>query len=202
MFTGIIQAVSPVLLAEKHEDEWKIQVQRPVSFSDLKTGDSVAVNGVCLTIEFLTDKILCFHLGHETLNITRWGQKDLTGQPMNLETALRAGDFIGGHLVTGHVDGLAKVLKIVKKSHSWVVNIQIPVEFQKYFWKKAFISLNGVSLTVNESQGDILSLCLVPETLKQSNLKTLRSQDLATFEVDSQAHALISHLQNIQPLNS
>ena len=195
MFTGIIQAISPVLSSQAHEDEWKIQVQRPVLFSNVKVGDSVAVNGVCLTIESITVQSLVFHLGLETMKITQWHKQSLKGQWMNLEPALKVGDFVGGHFVTGHVDGLAHSIKVTKTKNSRLIEIQVPREFQKYFWKKAFISLNGVSLTINEVQGDRLFLCLVPETLKRTNLRNLKSGQAVLFEVDSQARALISTFQ-------
>ena len=199
MFTGIVQAISPVISTQEHKGEWKIQVQRPDCFSDLQLGDSVAVNGVCLTIELLTAQRIGFHLSFETLKITSWNKQSLEGQQMNLEPALKVGDFVGGHFVTGHVDGLAEVLNQTKKEESQLLEIRVPVAFQKYVWKKAFISLNGVSLTVNEVKEDRLFLCLVPETLKRTNLKNLKPGEWANFEVDSHARALISHLQN--PLN-
>ena len=195
MFTGIIQAISPVLSAKKHESEWKIQVQRPVLFSNLKVGDSVALNGVCLTVELLTAQSMGFHLGFETLELTNWGKINIEGQWVNLELALRMGDFMGGHLVTGHVDGLAKVLRVDKKQASWLMEVQVSAKCRPYFWKKAFICLNGVSLTINEVKGDRLCVCLVPETLKRTNLKYIKAGDKLTFEVDLMARAFISHLK-------
>ena len=187
MFTGIVQAISPVLFAQEHKGEWKIQIQRPNLFSNVKIGDSVAVDGVCLTVESLTDKSLGFHLSFETLNLTGWDRQSIKGQVMNLEQALKWGDSIGGHFVTGHVDGMAKVILVTTKGDSRHIEVQVPAEFQKFFWKKAFISLNGVSLTIHEVKENNLSLCLVPETLKRTNLKSLKVGTTVTFEVDSQA---------------
>ena len=196
MFTGIVQAIAPVVVAQKQKNEWKIQVQRPVLFSHLRLGSSVAVNGVCLTVESLTAQSMGFHLSFETLKITGWNKKNLEGQHLNLEPALKVGDRLGGHFVTGHVDGMAQVEQIDQKAQSRLLEVRVPKAFQQYFWKKAFISLNGVSLTINEVIENTLSLCLVPETLKRTNLKHLKPGEKVTFEVDSQARALISHLQN------
>ena len=187
MFTGIVQAISPVLSNQAHKGERKIQIQRPSLFSNVKMGDSVAVDGVCLTVELLTATSIGFHLSFETLKITGWDRQSLKGQVMNLERALKWGDSIGGHFVTGHVDGMAKVMAVKTHGDSRFIEIQVPAEFQKYLWKKAFISFNGVSLTINEVKKNSLFLCLVPETLKRTNLKNLKAGATVTFEVDSKA---------------
>ena len=196
MFTGIVQALAPVLMVTTHKGESKIQIQRPKGddFADLKAGDSLAVDGVCLTIESLTKQTLCFHLSFETLNITGWNTESLQGRQVNLEPALRMGDFIGGHFVTGHIDGQAKVTKVEAKGESRLMSVRVPAQFKKYFWKKGFISLNGVSLTINEVKEDQLFLCLVPETLKRTNLKYQKPEHMLTFEVDSKARALLSSI--------
>ncbi len=194
MFTGIVQALSPVLMVKTSKGEKKIKIQRPggQGFSDLKTGDSLALNGVCLTIESLTAKTLGFHLSFETLNITGWDKESLQGRQVNLEPALRVGDFVGGHFVTGHVDGQAEVINVTAQGESRWMSVRVPTQFKKYFWKKGFINLNGVSLTINEIKGDKLILCLVPETLKRTNLKDQEPGCMLTFEVDSHARALLS----------
>ena len=198
LFTGIIKSVNPILKVTKHKAELKIQVEKPSlsDFSYLKPGDSVAVDGVCLTLEKLSSQAMYFHLGYETLKVTGWNKQNLQNQKVNLEPALKTGDFVGGHFVSGHVDGMAKILNCTTNGTSLLMNIKIPEEFKPYFWKKSFINLNGVSLTVNEVKETSLCICMVPETLKRTNLLDRKPGSFLTFEVDSLSRALVSILNS------
>lgn len=200
MFTGIVKGVGAVLEVKEHLSELKIQVEKPKGddFSGLKTGDSVAVNGVCLTLEEVLPDTMQFHLGYETLKITKWNEEALQNQKVNLEPALKMGDFIGGHFISGHVDGMAEVIKCASKGKSVLIEIKIPDEFKNYFWKKAFIALNGVSLTVNEVKENQMSVCVIPETLNRTNLLNQELGSFLTFEVDHWARALVSALQSMK----
>ncbi len=200
MFTGIVKSVRSVLQVTEHKGELKIQVETPAdpSFSGLKAGDSVAVDGVCLTLEAISSEIMRFHLGHETLKITGWNRQKLKDKKVNLEPALRLGDFIGGHFTSGHIDGMAETLSYTLKGDSLLMEIKVPSEFKVYFWKKAFIALNGISLTVNKMDDNRVFVCLVPETRKQTNLSSQKPGSLLTFEVDSSSRGLISTLKNIR----
>ena len=199
MFTGIVKSVSSVLSVKEHQGDLKVQVKKPdqSDFSSLNSGDSVAVDGVCLTLEKLLPETICFHLGNETLKITDWNRQKLQGREVNLEPSLKIGDFIGGHFISGHVDGMAEVVNCVSKGESLLMEIKIPGEFKNYFWKKAFIALNGVSLTVNEVKDNRLCVCLIPETLKRTNLSEQIPGNFLTFEVDSLARALVSTLKHL-----
>jgi riboflavin synthase len=200
LFTGIVKSVCSVLEVTEHKEQLKIQVEKPnhPDFSQLKEGDSVAVDGVCLTLEKCLPETMSFHLSYETLKITGWNKEKLKGRKVNLEPALRVGDFIGGHFISGHVDGVVEVLDCTVKGDSVLMKIKVPTEFKNYFWKKAFISLNGVSLTVNEVKDSQLSICLIPETLKRTNLSGQTLGNLLTFEVDSWSRALVSGLKNVR----
>ena len=200
MFTGIVKGIGSVLEVKEYKTELKIKVEKPKGddFSDLKTGDSVAVNGVCLTLEEVLSDMMQFHLGYETLKITKWNKETLQNQKVNLEPALRMGDFVGGHFISGHVDGMAEVIKCISKGQSVLMEIKVLAEFKNYFWKKAFITLNGVSLTVNEVKENQISVCLIPETLHRTNLLKQIPGHLLSFEVDSLARALVSTLENIR----
>ena len=181
-----------VLQVKELKGELKIRVSAPShpDFSDLKPGDSVAVDGVCLTLEQISPEGMDFHIGPETLKITNWSLKKLKGKKVNLEPSLRKGDFIGGHFVSGHVDGVAKVMSYTNKGgESQLMKLKVPSEFKERFWKKAFITLNGVSLTINEVSKDVLSFCLVPATLERTNLQKLKPGDLLTFETDILTHS-------------
>ena len=195
-----MKGVGAVLEVKECAPEFKIRVEKPKGddFSELKTGDSVAVNGVCLTLEEISSGMMQFHLGHETLKITKWNKEKLQNQKVNLEPALKMGDFIGGHFISGHVDGMAEVIKCISKGESLLMEVKVPSEFKSYFWKKAFIALSGVSLTVNEVRENQISVCLIPETLHRTNLLKQEPGSLLTFEVDHWARALVSTLENIK----
>ena len=165
------------------------------SFADLKKGDSVALDGVCLTLEDISSQQMQFHLGQETLEITRWTRENLQNRKINVEPALRARDFVGGHFVTGHVDGLAEVLDLAPKGAGLLMKLKVPSSYKKFFWKKGFITVSGVSLTLNEVEGRELSLSLIPETLKRTNLSEKKIGDICTFEIDFFSRALVSRLE-------
>lgn len=200
MFTGIVKGVGSILEVREHKTELKIRVEKPKGddFSGLKAGDSVAVNGVCLTLEEGSSHTMQFHLGYETLKVTKWSKETLQNKKVNLEPALKMGDFIGGHFISGHVDGMAEVVQCVPKGESLLMEVKVPSEFKNYFWKKAFVTLNGVSLTVNEVKENQMSVCLIPETLNRTNLSDQGHGSFLTFEVDHWARALVSTLKNLK----
>lgn len=189
MFSGIIETPVQLLQIQKLADVCKIQVQKPAYFDDIKLGDSVAVNGVCLTVEEFTTDFLQFTLGEETLKITGWSEQMPT--TLNLERSLRLSDRIHGHLVTGHVDAVGKVVHLDTKTETLEIHIQMPREFLKYVWKKGSLCLNGVSLTINDIQDDVLSFYLIPETLKKTNFSNVRLNDSINLEFDVMAKILL-----------
>ena len=181
MFTGITIGAVPVLKAEKNGQIIRITLPRPKS---VKIGDSVAVDGVCLTVEKLTSKEMTFALTEDTLKTTQWTLLSLRKKIMNIELSLKLSDRLGGHFVTGHADGLAKVKSIRKKGENVFLVIELPFDFKKFLWKKGYITLSGVSLTIQEVlDKNQIRLGLVPETLKRTNLDRLSSGDFVTFEV-------------------
>lgn len=195
LFTGIVKSVCSITKVTDKGSSIKIQIKKPYSpafsaFSALKTGDSVAVDGVCLTLDKVSSETMGFHIGFETLKVTEWNKQKLENKKVNLEPALRALDFVGGHFVSGHVDGMAIVISRETQGECLLMEVKIPVNFRNYFWKKAFVSLNGVSLTVNEVKEDRLFFCLVPETLKRTNLADKVLGSFLTFEIDYLARAL------------
>ncbi len=189
MFSGIIEASVPLVHFKKLVDVYQIQVQKPTYFDDLKIGDSIAVNGVCLTVESFNESTVQFVLGEETLKITGWNEK--MPSELNVERSLRLNDRIHGHLVTGHVDTVAKVIVANLKTETLELQIQLSKEYLKYVWKKGSLCLNGVSLTINDIQDDILSFYLIPETLKKTNFKNIRVGDIINIEVDVMAKVIL-----------
>ena len=194
MFSGIVEAVSIIQSILPGEGVVRIKVDRPVIFDDIKIGDSIALNGICLTVESFDDHLIQFALGSETLRIL---QLNLTnpertlGKVVNLERSLRFGDRIHGHLVTGHVDSLCEVVQCEKQGESLFLGLKVADSILPYVWKKGSITLNGASLTVNSVAENIISVCLIPETQKRTNLGRCHLGDLLTAEPDYMAKAVV-----------
>ena len=184
MFTGIVSHVSSVLSTQERDHVLELKLSRPADWKNIHPGDSIAVNGVCLTLEKADSSSITFALGRDTLETTGWTIKKLENQKMNLEPALKVGDPIGGHWVTGHVDGLAVVESAVLYGENQFLTIALPEKFQSFLLKKGFIALNGVSLTVQEVlKTGQARLGIVPETLKRTNLSQIKDKDKVTFEI-------------------
>lgn len=189
MFSGIIEALSPVLEVESGESVVRVTLARPSTFQDLKTGDSVACNGICLTLENFNQNNLQFTLAHETLQLLKLTPRQLKGQLWNLERSLRFGDRVHGHLVSGHVEAQGQVIQSEALGESRLLEIQVPKELMRHIWPKGSIALHGVSLTVNQVKDHQLSVCLIPETLKRTNLRSVQVGDLLHIETDYLAKA-------------
>lgn len=189
MFSGIIETSVPLLDQKKSVDVSTIWVEKPSYFDDIKIGDSIALNGVCLTVEEFDSSKIRFALGEETLKVTKWDQK--IPDVFNIERSLKFNDRIHGHLVSGHVDAIAEVVQCTLNSETLDLKIRIPRDYLKYVWKKGSLCLNGVSLTINDVQDDILSFYLIPETLKKTNFKTIKVGDFINIEVDMIAKVIL-----------
>ena len=159
----------------------------------------MAVDGVCLTAESLSQGRMTFALGPETLKITGWNKETFQrGKRFNLEKSLTLNQALGGHFVTGHTDGRARVSEYQKEGESVFLTLELAKGFESFFQKKGYIALNGVSLTVNEAEGDHLKLCLVPKTLQKTNLSDLKVGDLANFEVDYFARFFVQGFKQLK----
>jgi len=193
MFSGIIEATARVKRVEKAPGILRIFVEKPSYFNDIKTGDSIAVNGVCLTVEDIQNESLSFALAAETLQVLGLNSGEaetFMHRPLNLERSLRFGDRIHGHLVTGHVDSLGEIVSRQQEGESLLLQVAVKDNLRPYFWNKGSVALNGVSLTVNKVEGSVLSLCLIPETQKRTNLGDVKIGDNVTVEIDMMARAL------------
>lgn len=199
MFSGIVESKVALL-------DWspvdpsipnlaaRIKIQKPQDFNDLSVGDSIAVNGVCLTVEAF-DNDLQFFLGAETLKVTGWSKSELLKRPINLERSLAFNGRVHGHFVTGHVDGLGRVIHADYVGSNFQLRIEIQRELSPLIWRKGSVAVNGVSLTVNavedlNSGATIFDVGLIPETLNKTNLGELKSGDLVNIEVDQMARAM------------
>lgn len=203
MFSGIIEETSKVLQAEAGNQSIHLWVSRPASFNDIALGDSIAVNGTCLTVEKQEPDRLLFTMGAETLKVI--GVQDpaqLLVKPVNLERSMRLGDRIHGHLVSGHVDMMAELTHASALGDSWLMKLRLPAGAPAALWKKGSITLNGVSLTVNEvsggpTEGKSFEVTLIPETLKRTNLKFYHVGEKLTVEMDWMAKGVMNALQNM-----
>lgn len=195
MFSGIVEAVMPIESSEELQNAYRIKIKKPSDFNDIKLGDSIACDGVCLTVEAFDDRHMTFALAAETIKVLRWNPQTWIGKQVNLERSLRLGDRIHGHLVTGHVDSLGTVIRAELQGESFFLDVEVADSILPYVWKKGSITLNGVSLTVNELQGSKVSVCLIPETLKRTNLGDLQPGSLINVEPDYMARAIQRSLE-------
>ncbi len=196
MFSGIVEATSATKNIQKRGDILQLTVFRPHDFNDLKAGDSISVNGICLTVESFDNESIQFALAAETLQITMWNEDSLKERRWNLERSLRLGDRIHGHMVSGHVDAMGEVKSIEGFQETRFLKVQVPEFLQPYLWKKGSITIQGVSLTINKIENFVLEVCLIPETLSRTNFGALNVGDMVTLEVDTMARAILQYLKN------
>jgi riboflavin synthase len=185
MFTGLIQAVGQVAAIERHESSARLEISSKEIAAEIAQGDSVSVNGVCLTVISFDATKFAVDVMVQTLNLTSTGSLAV-GSAVNLELATRTADRLGGHIVQGHVDGVAKVVAISADSQWTRMDISIPKELMKYVVAQGSICLEGVSLTVGElnDPADQISVWLIPETLANTSLSQKQIGDSLNIEVD------------------
>ena len=188
MFTGIVEATGGVreVLAGQRGASVAIDAGR-LDLSDMRVGDSIAVNGCCLTVVALEPAAFRVDVSQETLECTTGFEP---GARVNLEKALRLSDRLGGHLVSGHVDGRGEVTRKDQVGESWLLEVRLPAGLVRYVARKGSITVNGVSLTVNQVEGDRFEVNLIPHTLEATNLGALRPGALVNIEVDLLARYL------------
>lgn len=183
MFTGIIADIGSIAEKRDREGGLRLRIQTSkLDMADVQLGDSIAVNGVCLTAVELGKSSFAVDVSKETLHCTVGLEQ--TGAAVNLEKALRLADRLGGHLVSGHVDGVGEVLEFVNLGESWKLKVCAPVELSKYIAAKGSITINGVSLTVNRVEGDVFEVNLIPHTLQETTLKSLHPESRVNLEID------------------
>ena len=182
MFTGIIQSIGTIQAYQLHDGDARMRIHGGgLDFSDVAVGDSIAVNGVCLTAVSLTADSFSVDVSAETLRCTSGFEH---GAEVNLEKALRLADRLGGHLVSGHVDGVGTVHRFAPAGESHLLEIDAPAELARYIIRKGSITVNGVSLTVNAVEGTRFALNLIPHTLEMTTLKHLQAGSRVNLEVD------------------
>lgn len=197
MFTGIIQAIGRIHEYEARGADARMLIHGGgLDFSDVGPGDSIAVNGVCLTATALTPDSFSVDVSAETLRVT---EGFTPGAEVNLEKALRLADRLGGHLVSGHVDGVGAVHRFDPAGESHLLEIDAPAELARYIIRKGSITVNGVSLTVNRVDGARFALNLIPHTLEMTTLKHLQAGSRVNLEVDMIARYVERMMQFTNP---
>ena len=185
MFTGIVQAVGSVARAKVRGGGLRVAIATAgLGLTDVALGDSIAVNGCCLTVIARKGKLFEADVSAETLACTTGFAP---GTPVNLEKALRLADRLGGHLMTGHVDGVGTVAAFAREGASWRLAVEVPKALAPYVARKGSIAINGVSLTVNAVRGARCEVNLIPHTLAQTNLQNLGRGARVNLEVDLMA---------------
>lgn len=195
MFTGIIQSVGTIQAMQQRGGDMRITFNvGKLDMSDVGLGDSIAANGVCLTAIEFDDNSYTADVSNETLSLTSLGQLSI-GSEVNLEKALTLSTRLGGHLVSGHVDGLGEVIDLYEDARSWRFRIKAPDEIAHYIADKGSICVDGVSLTVNKINGSIFELNIVPHTISETIIKHYVAGTKVNLEVDVIARYLERLLQ-------
>ena len=191
MFTGIIQATGKL---KKENNTYLIQICD--NLFDINIGDSISVDGICLTVKEYFNKSFTVDISEETMQKTSLGGKSILNSIVNLEPALRISDRLGGHIVSGHIDGLGEVVEIEKLSKSWLLSLKWKdKKFSKYIIEKGSICVNGISLTIAEQKndGEFFKIAVIPHTWNNTNLKLLtKGQD-----VNLEADALVKYVEKL-----
>ena len=196
MFTGIIQS-----LGKLNREKGILSIEILYQPFDIEIGDSISVDGICLTVKEILNNKFTVDVSEETLKKTTLGKKSGVNQIVNLEPALRISDRLGGHIVSGHIDGLGKVNNIEQLEKSWMLSIRWQNRnFAKYVVDKGSISVNGISLTIakSENQGELFTIAIIPHTWHNTNLKSLSVGDSVNLEAD----ALIKYVEKLLIFNN
>lgn len=199
MFTGLVESTGILRAREPRGPGFRLVIGCGVE--DLELGESIAVSGVCLTVAAIEPGAFAADVSLETVDKTTLGRLPV-GAAVNLERSLRAGDRLGGHLVSGHVDGVARVLEIEAVGEAKRVSCSIPPELSRFVAAKGSVALDGVSLTVNALRADGVELMLIPHTLAVTNLGALRAGSELNLEVDLVARYVVRHLEATSERNA
>ena len=193
MFTGIIENIGKVAVIEEVNNSFVIKIEVSNLLINISNGDSIAVNGTCLTAVNVESNIFSFDLSPETMKLTSF--KSLRkGDLVNIEFPLTLNKFISGHITTGHIDTVAIIKTLLKDTESWFIQIKIDKIYLKYIVHKGSICIDGVSLTVNKVDGDMIDLMIIPHTYENTIIKNYNVGDSMNIEVDY----IAKHLEKLK----
>jgi riboflavin synthase len=183
MFTGIIESMGSVKKFTRHGEDAILDIDASMILEDIKVGDSIAINGACLTVTRKSDREFTADVSAETLSRTNLRLLK-PGDRVNLEKALRLNSFLGGHLVLGHVDGLGKILEKVTRSNSVLLGMEIDMELGRLIVEKGSVAVDGVSLTVNRCEKNRFYVTMIPQTARMTTLGIKKVADRVNIETD------------------
>jgi riboflavin synthase len=183
MFTGLVEDCGSVKSLTRTQTEARLTVTTKLSTSELAIGDSVSVNGACLTVISKDDSGFTVDMSPETFEKTTFKSLDKDNK-VNLERALRVGDRLGGHIVTGHIDAVGTVVSVEKKQNAIILKVSVPSECSRYLVPKGSVAIDGISLTVNEVLDDYFSVSIIPHTLGATTLVDCKKGDQVNIETD------------------
>jgi riboflavin synthase len=182
MFTGIIEAIGNIEEVTKLDGDLKLAISaNTLDLNDVAVGDSIAVNGVCLTVASLNKTHFNVHVSQATLEVTVGLNNK---QSVNLEKALKLSDRLGGHLVSGHVDGIGEVCQFEPVGDCWLLAIRAPHALSKYIAHKGSVTINGISLTVNSINTDTFTINIIPHTIENTTIQYFKIGSLVNLEID------------------
>jgi riboflavin synthase len=183
MFTGIVEEAGQVVSFERGAAAWKLTVAAEHARGGVVVGDSIAVNGCCLTVVHAAGRELQFDVLEETRRLTNFSALR-PGSLVNLERSLRFDGKVGGHFVTGHIDGLGTVEVFEPRGQDYYLRVRAPAGSGRYLVHKGSVAIDGISLTIAEVEGDALAVWLIPHTIEVTNLRTKRAAELVNLEFD------------------
>ena len=183
MFTGIIEDIGVIANINKMAGRWEISLKTALQPATIKEGDSISVDGVCLTVTKLSGNIFSVDASLETLHLTTLKDKR-TGQNVNLERAMSAENRFGGHLVTGHIDGVGSIVEKRKEGDSMKLVIEVSPSLSRYIVGKGSIAIDGISLTVNEQRDNIFTVNIIPYTVSRTTIGEKNLRDAINIETD------------------
>ena len=201
MFTGIIETVGEVVAKELREGDVKLTLKADKSYLEaVMLGDSIACNGVCLTVVDRTSNQFMLDVSVETLSLTTIGNWDV-GSKVNLEQAMIASSRFGGHIVSGHIDRIGEIIDITEDARSWRMTVRVPKNIRQYIAKKGSICVDGVSLTINSVEDNEFSVNIVPHTLSHTIIGDYKLNQKVNIEIDTIARYVerlvsLSHSEN------
>lgn len=183
MFTGLVESCGRVQTLNRTATEARLTVATSLPTDELQLGDSVSVNGACLTVVAKDSETFTVDMSPETFERTTFNSIPKEGR-VNLERALRVGDRLGGHIVTGHIDVVGTVINIEKHQNAVVIQIEVPDEYSRYLVAKGSVAIDGISLTINEAESNQFSVSIIPHTLKETTLAECKTGNQVNIETD------------------
>ncbi len=183
MFTGIIEKMGVVRGMTRKGEDARLEVESGLDMKDVRVGDSISVNGACLTVVALTGRGFTADVSAETLSRTNLGTLK-AGDRLNLEKSLRLNDFLGGHMVLGHVDSLGKIFEKKVRANSIVFGVEVDERLARYIVEKGSVAVDGISLTVNECKSNRFYVNIIPHTVRETTLGFKKAGDAVNIETD------------------